>query len=140
MLPLNFLPQSTHSRSVAWHRWHRAAWPLNGFSHSTHTRMVSRQDRHTVSFPVNVCPHLLHSRVFARRAAAHPPDAPADRLAAVPTDPGFVLHEVTLLRLRALLAEGQGNEASYQEFRDRYRAMARALGFPGHIATAEAMP
>ena len=30
--------------------------------------------------------------------------AAIDRLAAVPTDPGFVLHELPLLRLRALLA------------------------------------
>ena len=32
--------------------------------------------------------------------------AAMDRLAAVPTEPGFVLHELPLLRLRALLAQG----------------------------------
>ena len=66
--------------------------------------------------------------------------AAIDRLAAVPTDPGFVLHELPLLRMRALLARAQGDEDSHRDYRDRYRAMARSLGFEGHIAWAEAMP
>ncbi|MDT5348102.1 MAG: hypothetical protein QOH91_1389 [Mycobacterium sp.] len=65
--------------------------------------------------------------------------AAVDRLAAVPTDPGFMLHEIPLLRLRALLARARGDEAGYREFRDRYRAKATACGFEGHIAMAEAM-
>jgi adenylate cyclase len=63
-----------------------------------------------------------------------------DRLAAVPTDPGFVLHEIWLLRLRALLARAHGDAAAYAHFRDRYRDMAKTLGFEGHIAWSEAMP
>jgi adenylate cyclase len=63
-----------------------------------------------------------------------------DRLAAEPTDPGFVLFEVPLLRLRALLARAHGDAATYAHFRDRYRDMAKRLGFEGHIALAEAMP
>jgi hypothetical protein len=43
-----------------------------------------------------------------------------------------------LLRLRALLARAHGDPA-YTDFRDRYRDMARSLGFEGHIAWAEAM-
>jgi len=66
--------------------------------------------------------------------------AAIDRLAAIPTDPGFVLDEITLLRLRALLARAHGDDARYRESRDRYRDMARTLGFEGHIAWAEAMP
>ena len=66
--------------------------------------------------------------------------AAIDRLAAVPTDPGFVLHEIPLLRLRVLLARARSDEAAYRDFRDRYRDMARTLGFEGHIAWAEAMP
>jgi adenylate cyclase len=62
-----------------------------------------------------------------------------ERLAAVPTEPGFVLYEVTLLRLRALVAQAGGDETAYRAFRDRYRAMATSLGFEGHIAMAEAM-
>ena len=66
--------------------------------------------------------------------------AAIDRLAAEPTDPGFVLFEVPLLRLRALLARAHGDAATYAQFRDRYRDMAKTLGFEGHIALAEAMP
>jgi len=66
--------------------------------------------------------------------------AAIDRLAAVPTDPGLVLHEIWLLRLRALLARARGDDAGYREFRDRYRAEAKSLGFDGHMALAEAMP
>lgn len=67
--------------------------------------------------------------------------AAIDRLAAVPTDPGFVLHEISLLRLRALLARARGDEGTYRDFRDRFRLilMATSLGFEGHIAIAEAM-
>ncbi len=66
--------------------------------------------------------------------------AAIDRLAAVPTEPGFVLHQLTLLRLRALMARAHGDRGSYRDFRDRYRAMATSLGFEGHMKWAEAMP
>jgi hypothetical protein len=65
--------------------------------------------------------------------------AAIDRLAAEPTDPGFVLFEVPLLRMRALLARAHGDAVTYAQFRDRYRDMAKTLGFEGHIALAEAM-
>jgi adenylate cyclase len=66
--------------------------------------------------------------------------AAINRLAAEPTDPGFALFEVPLLRLRALLSRAHGDAATYAQFRDRYRDMAKTLGFEGHIAWAEAMP
>jgi len=48
--------------------------------------------------------------------------------------------DIRLLRLRALLARAHGDDARYREYReDRYRDMARTLGFEGHIAWAEAM-
>ncbi len=65
--------------------------------------------------------------------------AAIERLAAVPVDPGFVLHELPLHRLRALLARADGDEAGYREHLHQYRTMATALGFEGHMATAEAM-
>ncbi|WP_155770777.1 ATP-binding protein, partial [Mycobacterium colombiense] len=37
-----------------------------------------------------------------------------DRLAAVPTEPGFVVHELPVLRLRALLARNSGDKLGYQ--------------------------
>ena len=67
-------------------------------------------------------------------------EAAIERLAAVPTEPGFVLHEIHLMRLRALLARAHGDEAAYRDYRDRYRAMATSLGFEGHMKWAEAMP
>ena len=63
-----------------------------------------------------------------------------DALAALPADPPFVLHQIWLARLRALIARAEGNESDYRDLRDAYRAMAQRLGFHGHIAMAEAMP
>lgn len=65
--------------------------------------------------------------------------AAIDRLASVPTNSGPVLYEITLLRLRALLARTRGEDADYRRTRDRYRAMANGLGYEGHIAWAEVM-
>ncbi len=65
--------------------------------------------------------------------------AAIDRLAAVPTDPGFVLHELPLLRLRALLARAHGDENGYRDLAVRYHTRANALGFEGHMAIAAAM-
>jgi adenylate cyclase len=67
------------------------------------------------------------------RAAIH-------RLANLPTDPGYVLHEIWLLRLEALHALALGDEARYRRYRDRYRVRATSLGFEGHVKWAEAMP
>jgi len=62
-----------------------------------------------------------------------------ETLAAIPTDPGLVLYEVPLLRMRALLAQANGDQEGYRSFRDRYRKKATELGFEGHIAIAQAM-
>jgi class 3 adenylate cyclase len=67
-------------------------------------------------------------------------EAAIERLAAAPADEGLVIREIWLLRLRALLARAHGDAEAYKELRDRYRDMARTLGFEGHIAWAEAMP
>jgi class 3 adenylate cyclase len=67
-------------------------------------------------------------------------EAAVQRLAAVPVEPGFVLFEVALLRLRALLAHAHGDDTAYADLRDRYRDMAKTLGFEGHIDWSEAMP
>jgi hypothetical protein len=67
-------------------------------------------------------------------------EAAIERLAAAATDGGSPWVDILLLRLRALLARTRGDEAAYRDFRDRYRGMAKTLGFEGHIAWAEAMP
>ena len=85
---------------------------------------------------------VLAEALLQRGTAADLTEARAaiDRLAAEPTDPGFVLFEVPLLRLRALLAQARGDAATYAQFRDRYRDVAKRLGFEGHIALAQMMP
>jgi class 3 adenylate cyclase len=67
-------------------------------------------------------------------------EAAIERLAAAPADEGLVMREIWLLRLRALLARAHGDDVAYAQFRDRYRDMAKTLGFEVHIAWAEAMP
>jgi len=67
-------------------------------------------------------------------------EAAIERLAAAPADEGLALRDIWLLRLRALLARAYDDAAAYAHFRDRYRNMARSLGFEGHIEWAEAMP
>ena len=57
-----------------------------------------------------------------------------DRLANLPADEGSAMREITLLRLRALLARARGDDVAYRELVGRYRAMAESLGFEGHIA------
>jgi adenylate cyclase len=78
---------------------------------------------------------ILMDLLLMRRSEADVREAGSvvAKLAAVPTDPAFKLNEIWLLRLRALLAEAEGDEATYREYRDRYRAMANDLGFEGHM-------
>jgi hypothetical protein len=76
--------------------------------------------------------------VEAEAAVERLAEAAIERLA-TPTD-GLAVRDIWLLRLRAMLAHARGDTASYAHFRDRYRDMARTLGFEGHIAWAEAMP
>jgi adenylate cyclase len=61
------------------------------------------------------------------------------RLAAVPTDPGLVLHDIPVLRLRALLARDDGDDDGYRESLRRYREKAILCGFRAHTALAAAM-
>jgi hypothetical protein len=67
-------------------------------------------------------------------------EAATERLAAAPADEGLVIRDLWLLRMRALLAHAHGDDTAYRDYRDRYRAMAKSLGFEGHMKWAEAMP
>jgi hypothetical protein len=49
------------------------------------------------------------------------------------------IRDVMLLRLRALFARAKGDDVAFRDLVTRYRAMAEALGFEGHIDWAEAM-
>jgi hypothetical protein len=80
----------------------------------------------------------LMERGFDRDVAEA--EAAIERLAAAPADEGLVIREIWLLRSRTLLAQAQADDTAYRDYRDRYRTMAKTLGFEGHIAWAEAMP
>ena len=80
-----------------------------------------------------------HCWIVAPRATWPKPEAAIDRLANLPADEGSAMLEITLLRLRALLARARGDDVAYRDLVSRYRAMAESLGFEGHIAWAEAM-
>jgi hypothetical protein len=67
-------------------------------------------------------------------------EAAIERLSAAPADERLVTRDIWLLRLRALLAQAHGDEGCYREYRNRYRDMAKTLGFEGHMKWAEAMP
>ena len=55
-------------------------------------------------------------------------------------DPHLSCH-LWLLPMRAAQARARGDGSlAYHDYRDRYRNMAKSLGFQGHIAWAEAMP
>jgi hypothetical protein len=62
-----------------------------------------------------------------------------DRLANLRADQDSAMLEITLLRLRALLAGARSDDVAYRDLVSRYRAMAESLGFEGHIDWAEAM-
>jgi adenylate cyclase len=80
---------------------------------------------------------LLRRGTDADLLEAH---AAINRLAALPIEPGFVLHDIWLLRLRALLAQAQGDDAQYRQLRHNYRKLSTELSFEGHMAWAQAMP
>ncbi len=67
-------------------------------------------------------------------------EAAVEQLATARGEQGLVIREVWLLRLRAVLQRAHGDEAGYREYRDRYRDMAKTLGFEGHIDWVAAMP
>ncbi len=62
-----------------------------------------------------------------------------DRLANLPADEGWAIVDITLLRLRALLARAHGDDVVYRDLMSRYRAMAESLGYEGHIDWAKAL-
>jgi class 3 adenylate cyclase len=64
--------------------------------------------------------------------------AAIDLLANLPAH-GSAMREITLLRLRALLARARGDDVAYRDLVSHYRAMAESLGFEGHIVWAGSM-
>ena len=87
------------------------------------------------------CDRVLVETLLDRAAESDVAEAEAavERLAAAPTDDGFPPRDNLVLRLRALLARACGDDVVYRKSVACYRAMAKSLGFYGHIAMAEAM-
>lgn len=69
-----------------------------------------------------------------REAAEH-----IDRFADMPSEPGVVINEIQLLRMRARLARARGGDSGFRDLVERYRALAVSLNFAGHIQLADAM-
>lgn len=53
---------------------------------------------------------------------------------------GAAMCDVTVLRLRALLAYARSDDSTYRDCRDRYRSMVSSLGFEQHSTWADEMP
>jgi adenylate cyclase len=66
-------------------------------------------------------------------------EAAIERLETALPGSEWASRDIVALRLRALLAQACGDVVAYQDFLDRYRDMATALGFEGHMAMAKAM-
>ena len=62
-----------------------------------------------------------------------------DWLANLRTDQDSAILDITLLRLRALLARARNDDVAYLELAGRYSAMAESLGFEGHIDWAKSL-
>jgi hypothetical protein len=60
-----------------------------------------------------------------------------ERLASAPFDDEVVLRNIWLLRLRAQLAGARGDEVAHRKLVKRYDAMARSIGWLGHMAMAD---
>ena len=65
--------------------------------------------------------------------------AAVNRLAREPGDDTNI-RNITLVRLCAMLAQADSEDAAYRDYAERYRNMATSLGFEGHMTWADAMP
>jgi adenylate cyclase len=67
-------------------------------------------------------------------------EAAVDRVVAALPHAGGTHTALVVLRLRALVARARGEEPTYRELVERYRAMAATFGLEGGMAWADAMP
>lgn len=85
-------------------------------------------------------PMTLRSETLIARGDFDEAEREIERFDAATADRGWRSREISVLRLRTLLAHARGDESGYRELRDRYRAMADDLGFEGHMAWAAELP
>jgi adenylate cyclase len=84
-------------------------------------------------------PMMFAAEALIARGDFDEADVEIERLVATTANRGWKSREITILRLRALLAQARGDDAAYGDLRDRYRAMANDLGFEGHMRWAAEM-
>jgi hypothetical protein len=84
------------------------------------------------------CTAVLVETLLARADEGDLAEAEAaiDRLASLRAGGGSAMIDITLLQLRTRMARARGDDATYRESAERYRAMAESLGFEQHIAWA----
>ena len=101
-------------------------------------RVIAEQFESGAARDLGPATSVLVESLLRRRRAPDIDEARSaiETLAAVPTDPGFVFHELPLLRMRALLASADGEAERYRTYADRYRVTAQSLQFDGHLASA----
>jgi tetratricopeptide (TPR) repeat protein len=87
-----------------------------------------------VDIPMMFLAQTLVSRGEYDEAAAE-----IERLAETAAARDWRSRDISVLRLRVLLARACGDDAGYQKLRDQYRAMANELGFEGHMKWAAEM-
>jgi class 3 adenylate cyclase len=63
-----------------------------------------------------------------------------ERLVGASNDGDMPVRDIWLLRMQTLLARAHGDDAAYAQFATRYRDMAIALGFEGHVVWADELP
>ena len=95
----------------------------------TRTSSGARSRRGPDPCLIGVDQRIERRRVDIALLDKHTPERPETRRSVSPI----------ALRLAAS-SPSRGDTAAYSELRDRYRDMARTLGYEGHIAWAEAMP
>ena len=104
-------------------------------------RMIAEQLEAGVMLYLGPTTGMLVESLLRRRGpddldSAH---AAFDRLASIPTEVGFVLYELPLRRMRAMLAQARGDEQGYRTFARAYLELAQSVGFDGQLAIARTM-
>jgi adenylate cyclase len=86
--------------------------------------------------------NTLVESLIARRTEGDLLEAEAaiDRLAGVVPGQQWTVRDAYVLRMRALLAQVRGDDETYRDYCDQYRALADDHGYEGHIKWATEMP
>jgi adenylate cyclase len=112
---------------------------LDGAIELSRSAIADMYDTGTV-LSLGVATKVLVETLLDRSADGDLQEAQAaiDRLAALPTEPGFLVHELPLLWLRARMARVHGDDGACRQFMEQYREKAAAADFLPLVAVADA--